>query len=125
MTEDLNKILELDEVPTVKEALPDNKHRWARSARLSLISFLLAVVAFVIGVISLVAGFQTAGYMFDINGAFVVIAVICMIVLIVSVLTSLISGFIAVGRHNFVLWWLIPTLLVVGWFLSLLINDCM
>ncbi|MCK5528589.1 MAG: hypothetical protein KAI74_02805 [Kiritimatiellae bacterium] len=120
MNKDRDKIFELDEVSAVKESLPDTL-RWARSARLSLRSFLLAIVSLIFGVISIVAAIQISGF----NEAFVVIAVISVVVFVIFILICLISGFIAVGRHNFVLWWLIPTLLLVGWCSSFLVNDCM
>lgn len=119
MTEYINRILEVEETVPLEPSTPSSS-RWSRSARLSLWSFLSAIIFFIIGVITLLMATYSGWFGFYPDDPHGSVAVVCSYIVIISVLTCLISGFIAVKRCRFVLWWLIPVLLVVGYFVFLI-----
>ncbi len=93
------------------------KVHWSRSARLSLWSFLLTIVFIVIGSMAFARGMRNYDFWGGSglgNEPSIAIAIICVIIVLVSNLISIVSGFIAVKRCRVVLWWLIPTVLVTG-----------
>ena len=98
----------------IKERVLVNDY-WSRSARLSFWSLLLAFICFIIALVALATGVTGSGITeLDISAPHALIAVVAALVFIISNFTCIISGFIAVKKCRFVLWWLIPVFLVTA-----------
>jgi hypothetical protein len=91
---------------------------WARSARISLWSFLTAVAFLILGLAILCAGIGSSWMSISFDEPNATIGGLCVFVAFLSIPISIISGLIAAPRRPVVLLWVIPLLLLIGWFVS-------
>ncbi len=84
------------------------------SAKVSLISFLVAIVATGLILLTLTCGIVSTWIMFDFKDAgWGILGCLCVLAIPISSLVSLIAGLIAIRRHPIVLAWLLP--LIAAW----------
>lgn len=112
MTEDLSKVLEIEDKPDTKGNLPD-KTRWPRSACLSLWSLLAAIGLIIVGMVAIASGWQTGWLLGSVKEPFETTAAMCLLAAALAILTCIVSGFVAAPRRPVVLCWVIPLVFAI------------
>ncbi|MCF7849827.1 MAG: hypothetical protein K9M45_13330 [Kiritimatiellales bacterium] len=116
MTDNLSKVPGPSGNPEAKQSR-SGKPRWPLSVRISLWSLLAAIGFFLVSMVVMLAGLRS-GWLVDVADTHAMIGGICMLLAVVSCLTCIISGLVAMAKkHPVVLWWLIPLLTAIGLFI--------
>lgn len=88
---------------------------------MSLGSFLAASGLLPVGLLVMLAGYRNEWIMFSVDEPYEAIGGTCMLLGVAAVLTSVVSGFVAVRRRPVVLWWVIPLMAAIAWLVCLTI----
>jgi hypothetical protein len=124
MPDDIQSVLELKpEGPgAAPTPTPDSAARAAGSVRWSLTTFIIAAVAWLGAVLVSPFAIFPGGDFFKTNDALVVVGLLLGLAGAGCLIVSIICGLFAVRHRPVVLWWVIPSVLVIG-FLGFLVIS--
>lgn len=124
MPDDIHSVLDLkpEEPVAAPVPAPDPAARAAGSVRWSLTTFIIAAVAWLGAVITAPFAIFPGGDFIKSNDTLVVVGLLLGLAGAGCLIVSIICGLFAVRRRPVVLWWVIPSVLVVG-FLGFIVAS--
>jgi hypothetical protein len=116
MPDDIHSVLDLkpEDPGAAPASTPEFASPAAGSVRWSLITFILGVVAWLGVVVIAPFAIYAGGDLFKSNDTLLAVGLLLGLAGAVCVLVSIVCGLCAVKHRRVVLWWVIPSVLVVG-----------
>lgn len=123
MSDDVKSVLELKpDASGMPPPTPRPASVAARRVRWSLMAFLLGAATLVGTVILAPFAIYAGGDLIKSNDALVVLCLVLILAGVVCLLVSIVCGCLALKHHRVVLWWVVPSVLAVG-FIGLLVVS--